>query len=391
MPTKYKKGFSTKSVHSGEGKGRTSRSVTTPTVHASTYFFENVAEFIEHKAKQRMLEEYGRYHNLTRSTVEAKLAALEGGEDAILLSSGMAGIMTTLFTFLNQGDHLIMTDEAYHKTNEFCDRILSKIGVKVSAVEIGDYAALEQAIQPNTKIFFSETPTNPHLFILDVERVAQIGKRHRIKTIIDSTIATPYNLQPLKFGIDLVIHSATKYLGGHNDLLAGVVVGRKSLIEPIREIHWILGAVADPNTSYMLLRGLKTLALRMQRHNENAMRVAKYLEKHRKVERVYYPGLKNHPGHKIAKKQMSGFGGLVSFDVGSFEAAKRFVNLLKIPYIAVSFGGVESLVEPYSVMAAASWQSGGSKQIEEGLVRLSVGVEDIGDLIADIKQALEQV
>ncbi len=226
---------------------------------------------------------------------------------------------------------------------------------------------------------------------MDVERVAEIGKRRGIKTIIDSTIATPYNLQPLKFGVDLVIHSATKYLGGHNDLLAGVVVGEKPLIEPIREIHWILGAVADPNTSYLLLRGLKTLAIRMQRHNETATRVAQYLEKHRKVKRVYYPGLKNHPGHKIAEKQMRGFGGLVSFDVGSLEKAMRFVNLLKIPYIAVSFGGVESLVEPYKVMASASWQSEGNKEIEEGLVRLSVGLEDVEDLIADIKQALEEM
>jgi cystathionine gamma-synthase len=308
-----------------------------------------------------------------------------------LFSSGMAAIMTTLFTLLNQGDHLVMTDEAYHKTREFCDRILTKIGVRISVVKIDDYAALEQAIQPNTKVFFSETPTNPHLLILDVERVAEIGKRCGIKTIIDSTIATPYNLQPLKFGVDLVIHSATKYLGGHNDLLAGVVVGEKPLIEPIREIHWILGAAADPNTSYLLLRGLKTLALRMQRHNESATRVAQYLKKHRMVKRVYYPGLKNHPGHKIAEKQMRGFGGLVSFDVGSLEKAMRFVNLLKIPYIAVSFGGVESLVEPYKVMASASWQSEGNKEIEEGLVRLSVGLEDVEDLIADIKQALEEM
>jgi cystathionine gamma-synthase len=391
MPTKHTRGFSTRAVHSGEGKGRTGRSVTTPTVHASTYFFENVAELVEHKAKRQMREEYGRSHNNPRSTCEATLAELESGEDAILLSSGMAAIMTTLFTLLNQGDHLVMTDEAYHKTREFCDRILTKIGVRISVVKIGAYAALEQAIQPNTKVFFSETPTNPHLLILDVERVAEIGKRCGIKTIIDSTIATPYNLQPLKFGVDLVIHSATKYLGGHNDLLAGVVVGEKPLIEPIREIHWILGAAADPNTSYLLLRGLKTLALRMQRHNESATRVAQYLKKHRMVKRVYYPGLKNHPGHKIAEKQMRGFGGLVSFDVGSLEKAMRFVNLLKIPYIAVSFGGVESLVEPYKVMASASWQSEGNKEIEEGLVRLSVGLEDVEDLIADIKQALEEM
>jgi cystathionine gamma-synthase len=383
--------FSSKAVHSGEGKGRTGRSVPTPVVHSSTYFFRDVAELVEHEAKRELREEYGRYHNLTRSVAEAKLARLENGEDAILFSSGMAAIMTTFLALLDQGSHIVITDEAYHKTKELCDRILAKMGVEVSVVEIGNYDALIGSVRPNTRFFFSETPTNPHLYILDVQKTAKIGRKYKITTIVDSTIASPYNLQPLKYGIDLVIHSATKYLGGHNDLLAGVAVGSKGMIERIREIHGILGAVADPNTSYMLVRSLKTLPLRMRMHNENAMSVARFLEKQKRVRRVYYPGLKSHPGHEIAKNQMRGFGGLVSFDLGSLETATRFVNHLKIPYVAVSFGGAESLVEPYAVVAGSAWKSKGSKEVENGLVRLSVGIEDPEDLIQDLKQAFTQL
>jgi cystathionine gamma-synthase len=261
-------------------------------------------------------------------------------------------------------------------------------------VPMGDFDALDNALQPNTRIIISESPTNPYLRVMDLIRLGEIGRRHGIKTLIDSTFATPINQCPIDFGIDLVVHSATKYLSGHNDLLAGVAVGDANLIAGLRQSLGILGAVSDPHNAALLLRGLKTLALRVAHHNENGQRVAGYLETHPAVRRVWYPGLASHPDHVIARMQMFGFGGVVSFEIdGSIEDTRHFIDALQIPIIAPSLGGTETLVEQpalmsyYELSTEERWAVG----IKDNLVRLSLGVEDADDLIADLQQALEHI
>jgi len=266
--------------------------------------------------------------------------------------------------------------------------------VQATQVPVGDYEALESAIRPNTRLILSESPTNPYLRVVDVPRLVQIARRHGLKTIIDSTFATPINQRPLEFGVDLVIHSATKYLGGHNDLLAGVVVGSGELMTDLRETQGTIGAICDPNAAYLLLRGLKTLGLRVARHNETAFRVARFLEGHPRVRRVYYPGLPSHPNHAVASQQMSGFGGVVSFEVdGDIETTGNFVDALQIPYIGPSLGGAESLVIHVALATyyELSSQERAAVGISESLVRLAVGLEDADDLIADLDQALSQI
>lgn len=253
---------------------------------------------------------------------------------------------------------------------------------------------MEEALRPTTRLIFSESPTNPYNRILDLERVVDIARRHRVKTIIDSTFATPVNQRPLDFGIDLVIHSATKYLGGHNDLLAGVVVGQSGLVSGIRELQGITGAVVDPFNAYLLIRGLKTLALRVDRQNRNAATIAAFLEGHPKVARVHHPSLASHPEHEIARRQMRGFGGVVSFEVkGDLAAASRLVDACRIPRIAPSLGGVESLIEQPALMSFYELTTEERLQvgIKDCLVRFAVGIEDADDLVADLEQALQQV
>ncbi|GBD27609.1 Cystathionine beta-lyase [bacterium HR30] len=252
---------------------------------------------------------------------------------------------------------------------------------------------MEESIRQTTRLIFSESPTNPYNRVLDLEKVAAIGRRHRVKTIIDSTFATPINQRPIEFGVDLVIHSATKYLGGHNDLLAGVVCGSRDLISGIRDLQGITGAVVDPFAAYLLIRGLKTLALRVERQNANATRIAEFLARHPKVERVHYPGLPTHPEHEVAKRQMKGFGGVVSFEVrGDLATASRVVDACKIPRIAPSLGGVESLIEQPALMSFYELTTEERLQIgiRDNLIRYSVGIEDADDLIADLAQALDQ-
>jgi cystathionine gamma-synthase len=295
---------------------------------------------------------------------------------------------------LSKGAHVVVTDDAYRRTRQFLHQILRRYGVEVSTVPAGDYERMEEAVRPTTRLIFSESPTNPYNRILDLEQVAAIGRRHRVKTVIDSTFSTPINQRPIEFGIDLVIHSGTKYLGGHNDLLAGVVLGTAELVGAIRDLQGVTGAVADPFAAYLLIRGVKTLALRVARQNENAQRIAEFLEGHAKVERVHYPGLSSHPEHAIAVRQMHGFGGVVSFEVrGDLAAASRLVDACTIPRIAPSLGGVESLIEQPALMSFYELTTEERLQvgIKDTLVRYSVGVEDADDLIADLRLALEKV
>ncbi len=384
--------ISTQSVHAGEARSKPCDSITDPIFCASTYTFENTQAIIDFIEQQQPREEYGRYGNPGERVAEKKLAALEGGEDAVLFSSGMAAFVGLLMSKLGTSDEVIFFDECYHRSREFCAKHLARFGVVTRQVRACNYEAMEAAITPQTKLLVSESPTNPHLSCVDLERFAEIGQRLGVETLIDATLATPYNLRPISAGIDYVLHSATKYLGGHNDLLAGVVVGTKEQMDPVRNLRGIMGAVNGPQNVYLLTRGLKTFELRMQRHNENGQRVAEFLEGHSRVERVYYPGLESHPYHEIAKQTMRGYGGLVTFLVkdADWRETADIVDAVKIPRIAPSLGGVESLIEQPLVMSYYECTPEERQQfgIPDNMIRLSCGIENTNDLIADLEQAL---
>lgn len=387
-------GLSTKAVHGGDSRDLPQRSLTFPIFQTSTYWFRDTKELCGYMDGKLDREEYGRYGNYTEKAAEDKLAELESAESCALFSSGMTATTFTLLGMLSQGQHLVITSDSYRRTRQFCLTYLKKFGIDVSIVPPGDYEAMEAAITPKTKLIFSESPTNPYLNVLDLEKVAAIGKKHRVKTIIDATFATPYNQRPIEFGIDLVIHSATKYLGGHNDLLAGAVLGKEPMVDAIREVRGVMGGIVDPHNAYLLMRGLKTFALRLARQNETAQALAEFLEGHPRVEKVHYPGLKSHPHHDIALKQMKGFGGVVSFEVkGGLAEGSRLVDAVKIPFIAPSLGGVESLIEQPSLMSfyELTTEERLAVGIKDNLIRYAVGIEDRDDLIADIAQALEKV
>jgi cystathionine gamma-synthase len=386
-----KHGFSTRAVHAGEPREKAGNAVTTPIFQTATYVFRDTHELIEYMEGNIEREEYGRYGNPTQRVVERKLAALDGGEAALLFSTGMCAITTTLLAMLGKGSHLVLTEDGYRRTRQFCRTLLRRLGIEYTFVETGNYAALEAAIRPTTRLIFSESPTNPHLRVMDLEKLVDIGRKQHVKIAIDSTFATPYNQRPLDFGVDLAIHSATKYLGGHNDLLAGVVVGSRDMVSAIRDMQAMLGGIVDPHTAYLLLRGVKSLGLRIRKQNENGMAVARFLEGHPRIRRVYYPGLSSHPDYKVACEQMKGFGGVVSFEIdGGLQTTSAFVDHLRIPYIAPSLGGVETLIEQPALMSyyEMSSEERAAIGISDQLIRLSLGVEDAEDLIADLDQAL---
>jgi cystathionine gamma-synthase len=386
--------FSTLSVHAGEARQKPGDSLTDPIFCASTYSFESTAAVLEYIEKKLPREEYGRYGNPNEKTAEKKLAALEGGEDAILYSTGMAAIVGLLMAKLSAGDEIVFFDECYHRSREFCVKHMSRFGVVTKQVKTGDYAALEQAITPRTKMLVSESPTNPHLSVIDLEKFVGVARKHGVETLIDATLGTPYNLRPIAAGIDYVLHSATKYLAGHNDLLAGVIIGSREKLEPVRKLRGILGAINSPHNIYLLLRGLKTFELRMERHNQNGLAVAQFLAAHPKVERVYYPGLESHPYYDVARRTMRGYGGLITFTVrnADWKQTAKVVDSCRIPRIAPSLGGVESLIEQPLVMSYFDYapevrQSFG---IYDNMIRMSCGIENTQDLIDDLRQALEQ-
>ncbi|MEZ4770312.1 MAG: aminotransferase class I/II-fold pyridoxal phosphate-dependent enzyme [Caldilineales bacterium] len=392
-------GPSTLSVHGGEARAKAYHSVTTPIVQTSTYTFRDTAALVEYMEEhmfwdEPQRDEYGRYGNPTVRAVEARLAALENGDDALLTPSGMSAITGTLLVFLSAGSHLVCTIDCYRRTRDFIQTILSRYGVEATVVPAGDLRAIEDAIKPNTRLIFSESPTNPFMRCLDLDGLADIGRRHGVRTAIDSTFATPLNLRPLDYGIDLVIHSVTKYLAGHNDVMAGAVIGKNGLTAPLRQMHGILGSVIDPQAAWLVGRGLKTLGLRIERQNANGLAVAQFLETHPRVRRVWYPGLASHPDHTIAAAQLRGFGGVVSFEIdGDGEQTGRFIDALRIPYIGPSLGGVESLVEQVHIVSYydAEPEKLEALGVSHSLVRLALGVEDAADLIADLEQALARV
>lgn len=388
--------YNTQAVHAGEERRKPYGAVTTPIVQTSTYTFNDTAEILDFmrgkEAEERDLHyEYGRYSNPTQTAAERKLAALEGAESALLFGSGMAAITTTLLARLSTDDHLVMVSDCYHRTREFALMFLSRWGIETTLVPINQSQALQDAIQPNTRLIFAETPTNPYLRVMDLTYLAQVARQHKIGAMVDSTFATPVNIRPLELGIDLVMHSASKYLGGHNDLLAGVVLGSHLNTAQIEHARGVMGGISSPNDAYLLLRGLKTLELRMQHQNASALQVAQYLENHPRIQRVYYPGLPSHPDHKIALRQMNGFGGVVSFEIdGDFEATARFIDRLRIPYIGPTLGGVESIVQQPAALYSLRQAERGAAGLKDNLVRFAVGIEDPVDLITDLKQALEK-
>ncbi len=387
-------GFSTQAVHAGEEKRKPYGALTMPIVQTSTYTFEDTAEILEfvrrkEAGESKGREEYGRYGNPTQSAVERKLAILEGGEKAVLFATGMSAITTTLLTLLSGSDHLILVNGVYRRTREFATSYLERWGIEMSEVPIDDPDALAAAVRPNTRMIFSETPTNPYLRIIDLAKMVEIAKQHDIITAIDSTFATPINLRPLEHGLDMVIHSATKYLGGHNDLLAGVVVGSEELLSKIEETRGVLGGVGSPHDAYLLLRGLKTLDLRVRRQNENGLKVARFLEDHPGIARVYYPGLDSHPDYEVAQRQMTGFGGVVSFEVaGDKETASRFMDRLQLPYIGPTLGGVEGIAQQQALWVSLDPETRREAGIADTRVRYALGIEDVDDIIADLGQAL---
>jgi cystathionine gamma-synthase len=387
-----RRGFSTLAVHAGEERQKAGDAITDPIYCASTFTFPDTASVIEFIERKLPREEYGRYGNPSEKVAERKLAALDGGEAALLFSSGMAAFATLLLAKLSAGDEVVMFNECYHRSREFCAKHLSRFGVTTREVPSCDYAAMEAAITPRTKLLVSESPTNPHMSIVDLERFAALGAKHGIETLIDATLATPYNLQPIAAGIDYVLHSATKYLGGHNDLLAGAIVGRQDNLEAVRKLRGITGGINSPHNMYLLSRGLKTFELRMERHNANGLAVARFLAAHPRIERVYYPGLETHPQYELAKRTMRGFGGLVTFLVKGpdWKAAAAVVDRVRIPRIAPSFGGVESLIEQPLVMSYYECTPEERRRygIPDNMIRLSCGIENADDLVADLKQAL---
>ncbi len=393
-PQESKPGFSTLSVHGGESRQKQADAITDAIYCASTYTFADTQSVIDYIEKKQPREEYGRYGNPSERVVERKLAALEGGGEALLFASGMAAIVGLFMARLNGGDEVVFFDECYHRSREFCAKHLSRFGVATRQVPACDYEAMESAITPRTKLLVSESPTNPHLSVVDLERFAEIGKRHGVETLIDSTLATPYNVQPLGFGIDYVLHSATKYLGGHNDLLAGALVARDGKLESVRKLRGIMGAISAPHVVYLLQRGLKTFELRMQRHNENGQAMAEFLAAHPRVENVYYPGLASHRHHEIAKRTLRGCGGLVTFLVrdADWRATADVVDAVKLFRIAPSLGGVESLVEQPMIMSYYECTADERRQfgIADNMIRVSCGIENTDDLIADLRQALEK-
>lgn len=379
------------SVHGGEN--RVFDSVTTPIVQTSTYFFKNTSDLKKFIDGKHHHYEYGRYNNPTREAAEKKIAELEGGEECLLFDSGMSAIAGTMFAYMKSGDHIILTDDCYRQTMQIAEVILPKFNIDVSIIHIRDYEGIKKAVNQNTKILFSESPTNPYLNIIDIGKIADIGRAKNIITVIDSTFGTPYNQKPLDYGIDIVMHSATKYLGGHNDLVAGAVIGKKEVITPIREYQRIVGGIPDPLTCYLLIRGIKTLGVRIERVNESSQKVAEFLENHSLVRRVYYPGLKSHQDYDLAQKQMRGSGGVVTFEIdGGLEEAERFLDNLRICLLAPSLGGPETLVtHPASMSYYTATREERLKQgILDELIRIAVGLEDVEDIIEDLNQALNK-
>lgn len=377
--------FNTKLIHAGFDSDPSTGAVTVPIYQVSTYKQEAVGK---HKGY-----EYSRTGNPTRAALEALIAELEGGSRGLAFASGLAAL-STIFMLFSRGDHLIIGDDVYGGTFRLQDKVFRRLGLEATYVDTADLANVEAAVRSNTRALLIETPTNPLLKVTDLDRVGALAKRLGLLLVVDNTFMTPYWQRPLEFGADIVWHSATKYLGGHSDVVSGLVVVRDAdLGERLAFLQNAAGGVPGPQDSYLLIRGIKTLAVRMREHEANAGRIARWLSAHRLVRKVYYPGLETHPGHETQARQAGGgFGGMISFDVGSGEAADKLLSRIRLFTLAESLGAVESLIEVPARMTHGSIppETRNALGITDGLIRISVGIEDVADLIADLEQAMAE-
>jgi methionine-gamma-lyase len=385
-------GLATRCVHAGERPDPQTGSLTTPLYQTSTFVFESAEQGAARFAGTEPGYIYTRLGNPTLTPLEAKVADLEGGEAGLAFGSGMAAISGVVMALVSAGDHIIYGDTIYGCTFDFLHEVLGRFGVAATGVDCSDPAAVEAAIQPNTKLLLFETPANPTMKLTDIQAMATISRRHDLALVVDNTFMSPYLQRPLSLGADVVVHSATKYIGGHGDVIAGIAVGRKEFIDRVRMTTLKnVGGVLGPFEAWLLLRGLKTLHVRLDRHCENAGQVARFLEQHPAVARVYYPGLSSHPQYELARRQMDGPGGVLSFELkGGLEAGRRLMNGVKLCQVAVSLGDADTLIQhPASMTHAVVPPEVRLKMgISDGLVRLSVGLEDPRDLMADLDGAL---
>ncbi|MBI2979964.1 MAG: PLP-dependent transferase [Chloroflexi bacterium] len=376
--------FETLAIHTGERPDRAYGAVSIPIYQTSTFAFEDIG-------KTRGYD-YSRTANPTRKVLEETIARLEGGKAGFAFATGMAA-ETTAIHLLKAGDHIICGDDCYGGTYRLFQDVMPNFGLEFTFIRMDSRQKIEKAIKPNTRMLWLETPSNPLLNIVDLEMAVAIAKKHNLMTVIDNTFASPYFLRPIEYGIDLVVHSTTKYLNGHCDVVGGAIVTTTDeLTERVQFLLNAMGTCASPFDCWLVLRGIETLPVRMRQHEENALAVANYLQQHPAVKRVFYPGLKSHPGHELAKRQMKGFGGMVSFELkGGIEAVKTCLRRIKIIVMAESLGGIASLAEHPATMSHASMPKEHRQKvgISDDLVRLSVGLENKDDLIDDLRQALE--
>jgi len=387
-------GLGTRAVWAGEEGNSWERATQIPVALSAAFGYDDVNEWLDVALGKKQGHIYSRNTNPTVAAFEGKIRNLEMAEAATSFSSGMSAISNTLFTLLSPGDHVVSIKDTYGGTNKLFIEFLPRFGIKASLCDTTDHKAIEETIGRGCKAVYLESPTNPTVKIVDLGRLAKFAHRNGAVVIVDNTLATPINQQPLGLGADLVVHSATKYLGGHADALGGAVCGSADLVERIYHFREITGACLDPMSAYLLLRGMKTLHLRIARQNESALKIARFLESHPRVDRVFYPGLKSHEHHDIARKQMRGFGGVLSFAIeGGFDSVKSFLPRLRYAHLAANLGAVETVVGPPATTShvESTKEERAASGIPEALIRYSVGIEDPEDLIADLGQALDKV
>ncbi len=389
-----KRSIFTNSVHAGERPADHFGAVSTPVYNASVFAFENADEGAAVHNHLKHGYYYGRLGNPTQEALERAIAELESAESALTFASGMAAISAVILTVAGKGDHIVALESMYSTTTSLLKHLSERFGVEVSFVDGTDPDAYAEAARDNTTLFWIESPSNPRLNVTDIARLSEIAKEKGVLTIADNTFATPFNQNPIELGADLVVHSATKYLGGHSDLTAGILAGRADIVEEARmKAARYFGGNIAPQVAWLVLRGIKTLAVRMRQHNENAYAIANMLSSHPKVIEVFYPGLESHPGHSVAARQMRGFGGMVAFDLGGIEEGKRFINALELVSIATSLGGVESIIQHSASMTHSTLSPDERRKagIADGMMRFSVGIEDKDDIQDDLRKALEAV
>ncbi len=383
------KGFTTKAIHVGEEPKRMQYGDVVSPIHLSTTFAKESLDEVESGYV------YSRSANPTRDNLEKKLAALENAKYALAFSSGLAAETTILLSLLKKGDHVIAFDDLYGGTKRLFNRVMERFGIGFTYVDLRDLALFKKSIMESSRMVWIETPTNPLMKLADIKAISELAHEHGLIVVVDNTFASPYFQQPLTLGADIVVHSVTKYLGGHSDVVGGaVMVSDDELHEKMRFHQNAVGAILSPFDSWLVMRGVKTLAVRMERHQYNALRIAEYLENHPLVDKVYYPGLESHPQHDLAKRQMKGYGGMLSFELkGGLEEARKFVEALEIFALAESLGGVESLIEIPALMTHASVPREERLKvgIKDSLIRVSVGIEDLEDLIEDMEKGFKNL